>query len=144
MNENWEEEEFSAEEAEADILCELDNDISGDWHVSQPKPSPIHPGLFIEGFGSLGLPLSRSDINQLCNQGREAKYGNGFSAGIYEICSTTNGKNVRFLNPEWQSWISGVVGEVAKSMGFQHAKYQAVFRRLLIYEPGAYCGTSRQ
>ena len=50
---------------------------SGNFAASGPVTNARNPGLFVQGIGKIGLPLSDRDAADLCRVGHEAPFGKG-------------------------------------------------------------------
>ena len=50
---------------------------SGQFAISRPLANANNPGLFIEGIGKVGLPLSDRDAADLSRTSHEAPFGKG-------------------------------------------------------------------
>ena len=82
------------------------------------------PNMFVEGVGSLRLPLSSEDAESLLK-----------SRQTREI----NASEVSFRAMGWQAWLKGVVKTVAEGLGVEggSVNVEAKLHKMLIYKEGA-------
>ncbi len=101
----------------------------------------LHPGLHVEGFGTVGLPLSPDQAEGLKKRAIQAPYGKGTKTLVdtkvrraWEIDASV----VSFGNSAWSGAIETAIGKVRKSLGIEKHKIEAHLYKMLIYEKGGF------
>lgn len=121
-----------------DALASVDR--PGEFCVSGDLPMTM-PGLEVDGFGAVGLPLNGTQARKLIKRCRQAPYGQGS-----ETIVDTDVRNVRELDPqefqltgpEWDSLITSVVERVQGELGLADVQLTADLYKLLVYEKGSF------
>src|SRR5262249_51446151 len=121
-----------------EILNKIDR--PGSFCTSGNAPTVL-PGLEVEGFGPVGLPLTTKEAKSLKKHCEQAPYGKG-----EETLVDTSVRNVwhlkpeqfKLTNPEWDEFVQMVLDKVQKDLGLEKQKLQAHLYDLLLYEPGSF------
>jgi hypothetical protein len=121
-----------------EVLGEVDR--PGDVCTSGDRPLTM-PGLEVEGLGSVGLPLSKSDARKLIKLCRQAPYGKGTETvvdtdvrRVWEL----GPKKFRLTNPKWNPLVASIVSDIQAELGLAGQKLKAQLYKLLVYEEGSF------
>ena len=103
--------------------------------------APAMPGLEVEGLGTVGLPLSKTQARALVRRCRQAPYGKGTRTLV-----DTNVRRVwemdpahfELTNPKWEALIGSILEEVRQRLGLEERKLAAHLYKLLLYEKGSF------
>ena len=103
--------------------------------------APTMPGLEVEGIGTVGLPLSKTQARALVRRCRQAPYGKGTRTLV-----DTNVRRVwemdpahfELTNPKWEALIGSILEEVRQRLGLEERKLAAHLYKLLLYEKGSF------
>lgn len=120
-----------------DILSSIEK--PGSFCSSHEIP-PVFLDLNIVNVGEIGLPLSKSQAQEIIAQCHQAPYGKGI-----ETIVDTNVRKVWELNPEqfeiknpqWQKNLADICGEIQTDLGVATEIYAEIYK-LLIYETGSF------
>lgn len=79
-------------------------DVAGDgtFAASGVLPAAVNPGLFIEGLGKVGLPLTERDAKSMV----EISHAGGIDAA-----------QIAFRNPQWSSTLQQAVWQTVEQLG---------------------------
>ena len=140
-----------------DLLDCLEVIDSGNWATSGPLSNANNPGLFVNGIGKIGLPLSDRDAVELCRVSHEAPPGKGKGKGKGKGSETSVDPTVRktwelrpkqfeMRNPAWRTTVDEIVRSVAQELGVVGGAFgvRAEMGRLLLYGPGAFMDKHRK
>lgn len=89
---------------------------------------PVLPGLTVEGFGSISLPLHKDQVDVLSTQ-CSAKGDN-----VWEV---TPGQ-IRTVNLEWEQGLKVLCGVCADALGLSSVILKSELSKMLIFGPGSY------
>lgn len=98
------------------------------------------PLLSVDGIGPLALPLLEAQAKQLIGVGDLAPYGRREETLVDPTVRNSwqiDAKRVRIRGARWDEALSGVVARAAEGLGVESA-VEAVFYKLLVYEPGGF------
>ncbi|KZS92666.1 hypothetical protein SISNIDRAFT_412158, partial [Sistotremastrum niveocremeum HHB9708] len=113
----------------------------GSFASSHTYKDAPNPGLFINGLGGVGLPLSERDASDLIAQASQAPFGQGERTIIDKEVRDTweiDGANVNFENPLWHQWLQyKVLSEVQEALALTCGASLELYK-LLIYEAGSH------
>ncbi len=100
--------------------------IGGTFAVSHNQSTLVSPGLFVDGIGEIGLPLSERDAEEIietCDKiyqssFRKQKMGccSSYRGGRKDYGELDSGK-FQLKNPAWETYVQKVANEVAKELG---------------------------
>ena len=121
----------------------------GKFATSGPLPHVNNPGLFIEGVGKVGLPLSDRDAADIGRASHKAPFGKGSKTFVDQTVRKTwelNPDQLELRNPAWEYTLQGVVEKVAQELGILDGAslLRAELHKLLLYEPGAFFDKHRE
>ena len=122
---------------------------SGNFATSGQLATAKNPGLFVEGIGKIGLPLSDRDAADLCRVSHEAPFGKRSETFLDPTVRKTwklNPDQFELRNPAWPSTLQEVVGMVAQDLGVVDgaSSIRAELHKMLLYEPGAFFDKHRE
>lgn len=122
---------------------------SGKFATSGPMTTASNPGLFVEGIGKVGLPLSDRDAADLSRISHEAPFGKGSETFVDLNVRKTwelNPHQFKLRNPAWPSTLQNVVAKVAQDLGVVDgaSSVRAELHKMLLYEPGAFFEKHRE
>ena len=114
----------------------------GTFTSSQVCQKVVDPGLFVDGIGNVGLPLTSSDAQQIMTLGKQAPFGRGSDTFVDTSFRKTielNPDKFRLRNAAWQEELQDIVSQVAPKLGFHDgtSNIQAELYKLLLYDQGA-------
>ena len=121
-----------------EALAEVDR--PGDVFAAGDLP-PAMPGLEVEGLGTVGLPLSKTQARALVRRCRQAPYGKGTQTlvdtdvrRVWEM----DPAHFELTNSKWVALIESILGEVQRRLGLEDRKLAAHLYKLLLYEKGSF------
>lgn len=122
---------------------------SGNFAATGPVTNARNPGLFVQGIGKIGLPLSDRDAADLCRISHEAPFGKGSKTFVDPTVRRTwelNPDQFALRNPVWPLTLQEVVKKVAEDLGVIDgvSGIHAELHKLLLYEPGAFFDKHRE
>ena len=122
---------------------------NGKFATSGPVAYAKNPGLFVNGIGKVGLPLSDRDAADLSRASHEAPFGKGSETYVDPTVRKTwelNPNQFELRNPAWTFTLQHVVEKVAKELGVIDgaSNIRAELHKLLLYEPGAFFEKHRE
>ena len=132
----------------ADLLQCLENIGHGSFAASGPLPD-VNPGLYVEGLGKVGLPLSDRDATALAQVCHEAPFGKGSETFVDNAVRKTwqiNPDKIQFRNSKWPQQVDHAVSKAVEGLGMggSSSTVRAELHKLLLYEPGAFFDTHRE
>jgi len=99
----------------------------------------VPPGLYIEGLGEIGLPLTPLQAKSIIAEAKRAPFGQSSRT----ITDTTvrsaweiDAGKVSFANPAWEKLMLGILGQVKTELGIEKNRVGASLYKLLLYETG--------
>ncbi|KAI0052019.1 hypothetical protein FA95DRAFT_1602248 [Auriscalpium vulgare] len=103
---------------------------------------PAHnPGLVVDGFSIVGLPLNPAEAARLRSVCSEAPFGKGERTVVDKTVRDTwelDPCRIRFSNPAWEPWLRDtVVKGLCTSLGVSQA-IKTEFYKMLLYEEGSH------
>jgi hypothetical protein len=116
-------------------ILEMKPSVSG---VSQLLPQP--PGLYVEGYGVVGLPLNEDSVIPLRESFSKAPFGKGMETIVDESvrkCWQLGKDQFCFKNPLWNDSLQAVAGNAASKLGVVQS-VEAIPYKLLLYEEGSF------
>eukprot|EP00029_Vermamoeba_vermiformis_P004973 TRINITY_DN1599_c0_g3_i3.p1 TRINITY_DN1599_c0_g3~~TRINITY_DN1599_c0_g3_i3.p1 ORF type:complete len:202 (-),score=5.82 TRINITY_DN1599_c0_g3_i3:1051-1656(-) len=125
-------------------LSDLVYDIKAPGTIACGGPiSVILPGLHINGFGEVGLPLREREAKELITLCQRAPFGRGEKTIVDTNVRNTwqlSPSEIQILNPDFIKQIKSLVKKtVAIELGVgPSANVAARLYKLLIYEPGGF------
>ena len=106
------------------------------------KPEMTMPGLFVDGIGLMGLPLSDAMAEQLSKRCEQAPFGRGADTLVDTTVRNTKQlgpQSFSLKNPQWETYIENITDTVAKGLGVQeNIQVEAELYKLLLYEKGSF------
>ena len=122
---------------------------SGKFATSGPVTNASNPGLFVEGIGKVGLPLSDRDAADLSRFSHEAAFGKGSETFVdinVRKRRELNSNQFELRNPAWPSTLQEIVAKVTQDLGVLDgpSSVRAELDKLLLYEPGAFFEKHRE
>ncbi|ORZ39576.1 hypothetical protein BCR44DRAFT_101519, partial [Catenaria anguillulae PL171] len=103
---------------------------------------PGHPGLQVEGFGLVTLPLvDPAHAERLTQCGRMAPFGLGSDTVLDPQVRRTwqfDKAQVNITNPAWNRGIAKLMSTVATRLGCPDMPLECHFYKLLLYGPGCH------
>ena len=121
----------------------------GSFATSGALRGAANPGIFVEGIGKIGLPLSERDAKDLCRKSHEAAFGKGSETYVDSTVRKTwelNPSQFEIRNPAWKETVDNAIGHVAEQLGVIDASkgIRAELHKMLLYEEGAFFDTHRE
>ena len=138
-----------AYEALRNTLDGIGDKDGGQFATSGQLPNAANPGLFVQGIGGIGMPLSERDVHCLAGICHQAPFGKGSETVIdLQVRKTLelNPSQFELQNPAWQQTLNDVVTQVADALGIAlgAASMRAELYKLLLYEEGAFFDRHRE
>ncbi len=101
----------------------------------------VNPGLFIQGVGNVGLPLSDRDAKLIIGASHKAPFGKGSETIVDENVRKTwelNASQVAIRNPAWEKSFNPILDRVAKALGIAAggSGISAHLHKVLLYAKG--------
>jgi hypothetical protein len=115
-------------------------DRPGFFCVSGSAPSVL-PGLEVQGFGPVGLPLTAKQAKDLIKHCDQAPYGKGEKTLVdMSVRRVWRMEPDRFslTNPDWGQFLAGTVAKIQEELGLEQQKLTCHLYDLLLYEPGSF------
>ena len=116
-----------------------DADSTADFALHRGLGTITNPGLAVDGVGSIGLPVSRHDIESIIAVSRQSPFGFKSETRIdtdvrrtFELSPT----QFNLENPAWSTFMQTILAEVAAAFDIHGGGQQihAEPNKLLIYE----------
>jgi len=128
----------------SDIVSVL-SEILGlsDFAYESTIADPPNPGLFIQGHGTVGLPLSKHDADVIISKSKQSPYGKGADTFVDTSVRKSwelNPSQFSLRNPEWTRTIDNLLSSVYKELQLSGGleNVTAELYKLLLYEEGAF------
>jgi 2OG-Fe(II) oxygenase superfamily len=103
--------------------------------------APVSPGLMVKGVGTIGLPLSDTQAEQLKSVCIQAPHGKGdktvLDTSVRKVWKLSNDQ-FTLENPQWQASLDAVVEQVGRELGLADRLLEAHLYDLLLYEKGGF------
>ena len=140
------EEEAEDEETTRDLLLEalenIDELSCGSFATHGQLLKSFNPGLSVEGFGGIGLPLSEHEAQRLitvCHQAPLGKHVEAMADPTVQKIWSLNPTQYRIRNPSWQQTLDEIVTKVALGLGISSDGngLEAELDTLLLCEKGS-------
>ncbi|KAI9744730.1 MAG: hypothetical protein M1818_001655 [Claussenomyces sp. TS43310] len=112
----------------------------GSFAVSGSPRQCANPGVFVNGVGSIGLPLSDRDARALVEASHEAPFGKGSETIVDVNVRKTwelNADAFELQNPAWPAELATMLQDVLQRMGIPKLGVKAELYKMLLYEEGA-------
>jgi hypothetical protein len=124
------------------IDCISGIQVTGSFATSGSFTNYVHPGISVNGVGSIRLPLSSGDAESLIRASRQAPFGKGNQTLVDENVRKTweiDGSKVSFSNEAWSGWLEEVVKKASEELGVSGGSggARAELYKMLLYEKGA-------
>ncbi|GJE87377.1 hypothetical protein PsYK624_034600 [Phanerochaete sordida] len=124
-------------------LKETKSNFQAAFSFHRTYPEAPNPALKLSDLGIVGLPLSTREAESIKAHSAQAPFGMGERTLVDKTVRDTwemDGKKVSFVNPKWDTWLAGVVGEVCRTLGVNVAasRPRAELYKLLLYETGSH------
>jgi hypothetical protein len=102
-----------------------------------------NPGLYLEGHGGIGLPLSRNDAQIIISKSEQSPFGKGSETIVDTSIRKSwqlNPSQFTIRNPKWQQTIKNIVSRIHRELllDIEPDNFSAELYKLLLYEPGAF------
>ena len=122
---------------------------SGKFATSGPVTTASNPGLFVDGIGKVGLPLSDRDAADLSLISHEAPFGKGSETFVDLNVRKTwelNPTQFKLRNPAWPSTLQNIIAKVAQDLGIVDgaSSVRAELHKMLLYGRGAFFEKHRE
>lgn len=113
---------------------------SGSFVASGVSPL-VHPGLYVEGVGEIGLPITAGQSRDIISQAKRAPFGKGSQTitdtsvrNVWEI----DAQQLSFGNEEWEKFFRKIIEKVKQALGIEESSVTASLYKLLVYETGSF------
>jgi hypothetical protein len=131
-----EEFEFKAQLQE----CLNDMQYDGTFSTFQTHATYTNPGLFLQDYGTVGLPLAVRDAEGIAAICKQSPFGKGDHTIIDTSVRRTwelDASAFRCENPRWTTFLDSLANQTKKDLGIQ-ADFRLEPYKLLLYEEGAF------
>ncbi|MCU0446890.1 MAG: 2OG-Fe(II) oxygenase [Microscillaceae bacterium] len=125
------------EEYELEILNFLQNIKSGGEFAVSGTENFILPGLQVEGFGELAMPVTELQAQNLIKVAHKAPFGKGSQTIVDDTVRSAweiDAQKISFSNPKWATWLDNLLKTIKDSLGLNQDQIEASLYKLLIYE----------
>ncbi|MCJ1432049.1 hypothetical protein MMC27_001405 [Xylographa pallens] len=122
-------------------LDNIDDYSAGSYAAVGTLSSAANPALYVEGLGSIGLPLTATDAHRLVAICHQAPFGKGSETLIDTAVRRTwelNPSQFHLRNPAWTGTVDGILTKAAADLGIEANSIHADLYKLLLYEEGAF------
>jgi len=114
----------------------------GKFALSHTFSSTPLPGLYIQGIGAIGFPLSDSNAKLIEAAATQAPFGKGTETVVDTTVRDTfeiNPDKFSFENPAWSDFLKTVTKKVADGLGLppHRPPPRAELYKLLLYKTGS-------
>jgi hypothetical protein len=123
------------------LLAALDKIDRPDQFCSQGSLPAILPGLNVKGLGSIALPLTAAQAEDLKGCSRQAPYGKGTQTLVDEKVRRVweiDADKVTFANSEWTKVLDQATNSIQAELGIEELALTAHLYKLLVYEKGSF------
>ena len=101
---------------------------------------PSHPGLYVENYGDVPLPINTDVGEKLIKISVQAPYGYKYDTLYDKDVRDTfqiEPSAIKIKNPEWNEGLNKLTKRVAEGLGC-HGKIEAKLYKMLIYKQGGH------
>lgn len=102
-----------------------------------------NPCLDIEGYGTIGLPLSHHDAQGIIQRNHKAHLRKGEETLVDTSARKTweiEASKLTIKNPAWSGFVAGILEKVIENLGVEvGVKVRTELSKLLLYEEGCGC-----
>ena len=125
------------------LACEESDGGRRNVHVSVSgveQQLPPHPGLIIEGYGTVGLPVNERVVEGMKSSFSQAPFGKGLETLVdtnVRNCWELGRDKYHFSNPLWEDSVQELAARSAMELGVAQS-VEAVPYKLLLYEKGSF------
>ena len=121
-------------------ILELLSEIKSDGtYISHGSADFVLPGLNINGFGELALPVTELQAQNLIKVAHKAPFGKGSQTIVDEKVRNTweiDAANLTFKNPQWDTWLQEILVKIKMDLGIDAKNISASLYKMLLYEKG--------
>ncbi len=114
---------------------------TGDDSIGGPaKELSAHPGLYVENYGDVPLPLNEVVAEGLIKLSKHAPYGYKYDTLLNNEIRDTfqiEPSSIKIKNSDWNDGLNKLTERVAKGLGC-HGKIDAKLYKMLIYKQGGH------
>jgi hypothetical protein len=121
-------------------LLRIAKQTGNDSFGGQAKELPPHPGLYVENYGNVPLPINEDVGEKLIKLSKQAPYGYKYDTLLNKEVRDTfqiEPSSIQIKNPQWNDGLKKLTGRVAESLGC-HGKIEAKLYKMLIYKQGGH------
>lgn len=107
--------------SEDDLKTELNDCLgtlqsAGTYAIFEHLPNPINPGLYVDGAGTIGLPLSERDAKAIFDASLGVRSRKG-REGRMERSGEISAAYFQIRNPAWRQVVDTAVHKVISGLG---------------------------
>lgn len=99
-------------------------------------PNAPNPGLFIEGYGTVGFPLTEHDFGRIVAASHSASSEHPVDTVPSHYVYRIPGDRVRAKNPAWVLLVQSVLQKVTLELGIEHKSASAELNSLIYHASG--------
>lgn len=127
-----------------EVFASIDSSTVGSFSASFPLPQAPNPGLFVNGLGKVGLPLTERDAKELIRICHKAPFGKGSDTIVDEAVRKTwelNPDQFKLRNnAAWDKCIDEALATATAALGVVggNTGVRAELYKMLLYEEGAH------
>ncbi|EGZ25987.1 hypothetical protein PHYSODRAFT_326935 [Phytophthora sojae] len=118
------------------------DDYAGEYSFGGPADAlPPVPGLFIDGVGTLSVPLSNAQAEELVAQCEKSPFGRRLDTLMDESVRKSwqlPPDQITFQNPQWQAGVEELSEIIAGRFGYKGVPMQCKLYKLLVYGEGGH------
>ena len=123
-------------------LLRGDFEFKGKFAVSKTFTSAPPPGLYIQGVGAIGSPLSEHDAKLICAVATQTPFENGIETAVDTTVGDAfkiNPIKFSFKNSAWTEFLQTVITSVVNGLGLPPnlPSPRADLYELLLYKTGS-------
>ena len=101
----------------------------------------VMPGLNVNGIGTIGLPISEAQAQELIRVCHQAPYGKGeqtlVDTSVRRVWAL-DPQHFTLTNPKWPDFIQSRLTHVQEQLGLEDQDLTYHLYQLLVYEPGSF------
>ena len=132
-----------------ELLEDVGEHSEGSFATSGPIVNPPTPGIFVHGFGKLGLPLPERDAVALSKICKQSPFGKGSKTFVDESVRKSwelDPSQFEVRNPAWHECVAETLKKVGKELGLlsELSSMRAELYKMLLYERGAFFDKHRE
>jgi hypothetical protein len=120
--------------------CLDDVKYDGTFSCFQAHATYTNPGLFIENYGAVGLPLAVRDAKGIASICKQSLFGKGDRTIVDTSVQNTwelDASAVRCDNPKWTTYVESLANRARNDLGVR-SNFRLEPYKLLLYEEGAF------